>query len=87
VQRAARRHTDQGRVRPRQIVPPEQQQQHQQQPQKRGPAEAFLATLQERLYNSRNTKCASSAPPHVCRASQTLPPACVRPFCVLLFCV
>lgn len=55
VQRAARRHTDQGRVSKRQVVRPEQQRQ---QLDKRGPAEAFLTTLQERLYNSRNAKCA-----------------------------
>jgi hypothetical protein len=55
VQRAARRHTDQGRVSKRQVARPEQQRQ---QLDKRGPAEAFLTTLQERLYNSRNAKCA-----------------------------
>ena len=55
MQRAARRHTDQGRVSKRQVVRSEQQRQ---QLDKRGPAEAFLTTLQERLYNSRNSKCA-----------------------------
>ena len=54
VQRAARRHTDQGRVSKGQVVRPEQQRQ---QLDKRGPAEAFLTSLQERLYNSRNSKC------------------------------
>lgn len=68
MQRAARRHTDQGRVSKRQIVRPEQQRQ---QLDKRGPAEAFLTSLQERLYNSRNAKCALFYP---CLQMQILRP-------------
>lgn len=55
MRRAARRHTDQGRVQKQRLARPEKRRQLL---QKAGPAEAFLATLQERLYNARNSKCA-----------------------------
>lgn len=52
MQRAARRHTDQGRVHKRQLARPEQRQVS----PRAGPAETFLQSLQDRLYKSRNAK-------------------------------